>query len=63
MDVKYGWVTDSEKSLHQSLIGSSVIVGLSVGALLGGKVIIMGRRKTMIVMNVVGIVGVAMTMI
>ena len=38
-------------------------MGLTVGALTGGKVIIIGRRKTMLLMNVVGIVGVAMTLI
>ena len=45
------------------MIGSSVIVGLCMGACFGGKVILIGRRKTMILMNLVGIIGVAMTLV
>ena len=45
------------------MIGSSVIVGLAAGAMFGGKIILIGRRKTMILMNLIGMVGVSMTLI
>ena len=62
-NAKYGWVTPADKSLNQSLIGSSVVVGLSCGALSGGKIISIGRRKTQIIFNVIGMVGVAMCLV
>ena len=61
-NVKYGW-DESQQSFYQSLIGSSVIAGMATGALAGGKIIIIGRRKTIIIMNMIGIFGVAMTMV
>lgn len=61
--MKYKWTTTSEQSLNQSLIGTSVMVGLTVGAMIGGKVMLIGRRKTMIIFNLVGMVGVTMTLI
>lgn len=63
LDVKYGWDTPSQQALWESLIGSSVLVGLCTGAMFGGKVILIGRRKTMLLMNIVGSVGVAMTLV
>ena len=39
LNTKYEWTTASEKSLHQSFIGSSVVAGMAVGALIGGKMI------------------------
>ena len=39
------------------------MVGLCAGAMFGGKIILIGRRKTQIIMNVVGIAGVAMTLV
>ena len=61
-DVKYGW-DESQQSLYQSLIGSSVLVGMASGAMIGGKIIRIGRRRTMMIMNLVGIFGVAMTLV
>lgn len=63
LDQKYGWTTDSEQSLHQSFIGTSIVVGLAIGAFTGGKIIPYGRRRAMILTSFVGIVGVGLTMI
>ena len=38
LNLKYGWPEDKQ-AFHQSLIGSSIVVGLTVGAMIGGKVI------------------------
>ena len=32
LNEKYGWTTDSEKSLHQSFIGTSIVIGMAIGA-------------------------------
>ena len=40
-----------------------MIVGLCAGAMFGGKIILIGRRKTMLLFNLVGIIGVTMTLI
>ena len=61
--MKYGWDTDSQQALYQSLIGSSVIVGLCAGSMFAGKIILIGRRKTMLLFNMVGMVGVTMTLV
>ena len=62
-NVKYGWTSQSDQTLYQSLIGSSIMVGLSAGAMFGGKIIVIGRRKTQLLMNLLGMVGVGMTLI
>ena len=62
LNVKYGW-TEAQQPLNQSLIGSSVIVGLCVGSMFGGKVIAIGRRNTVLLMNLVGCFGVCLTLI
>jgi len=49
LNTKYGWTTVSEKSLHQSLIGSSVVAGMAIGALVAGKMMQNGRRRALIV--------------
>ena len=63
LNEKYGWTTEEEKALHQSFIGTSVVVGMATGAFTGGKIIPYGRRLAMIIANSVGILGVSLTMI
>ena len=63
LNQKYGWTTDSEKALHQSLIGSSIFVGMALGAFSAGKIIPYGRRLAMILTSIIGIVGVGLTLI
>ena len=63
LNEKYGWITEEEKALHQSLIGTSIVVGMAIGAFTGGKIIPYGRRLAMILANSVGIIGVSLTMI
>ena len=59
---KYHWETDSEQAIHQSYIGASIVCGLSAGALIGSYIIPIGRRKTLLIFNVVGLAGVTMVM-
>ena len=62
-NVKYGWKPGYDQDIHQSFIGSSVVVGLCIGSMAGGKVINMGRRKTILIFDMVGICGVLCTLI
>lgn len=63
LNAKYGWTTDSEKALHQSFIGSSVVVGMAVGAFCAGKLIQSGRRRAMLLTTYLGVLGVSLIMI
>lgn len=63
LEAKYGWKTDQEKGLYNSLIASSVIVGLVIGCAIGGKVVQYGRRNLIIAAILIGIVGTALTLI
>jgi MFS family permease len=49
--------------MYQSLIGASAVLGITIGAVCGGKIIAIGRRKTFLFACAVGIVGVAITLI
>ena len=62
-DVKYGWKTQSEQDFHESLIGSIIVLGLAAGAFSAGKMIPYGRRKTMMLTSIIGIVGVSLTLV
>ena len=62
-NAKYGWVGDKEQSLHQELIGSSYVLGLSVGAGLAGRLIQSGRRSAHLIAIGVGLVGVSLSLI
>jgi MFS family permease len=53
----YGWETTSQKSLWDSLVGSVFSLGAGIGCSVAGKVMQFGRRKSMFLSCVVGIVG------
>lgn len=50
-------------TLFSSLIGSSGIFGTTLGALSGGRIIKMGRKKTFIMANLIGFLGLSIQMI
>lgn len=63
-NAKYGWAPDSSEATQgNAIIGASVVVGLTCGALSAGKFITMGRRKTQLIFNCIGMFGVAMCMV
>jgi MFS family permease len=63
MNVKFGWATKDDQALYQSLIASSAVLGLTIGAIFGGKIITIGRRKSYILSCVLGIAGVLLTLV
>ena len=60
--VKYGW-SEASTPIHESIIGSSVVAGMAIGAFSGGKLMVHGRRRAMIISSLIGLVGVALTLI
>lgn len=58
---KFGW-TDSEAILYNTLISSAAIFGVVTGSLVGGKFIQKGRRRALIIFNVLGALATTLTM-
>ena len=56
-DTKFGYKTIEDKNYASALIGGSVTLGLTFGAAYGGKAISLGRRNALLLSNVVGIIG------
>jgi len=56
-EAKFGWETDESKALHNSLLGSSVVLGNLVGALMGGILMRIGRRRSYLIICCIGIIG------
>ena len=47
----------ADKSYYNSMTGGSVVVGAGLGAYVGGKLMIMGRRRLLLYASVLGIVA------
>jgi len=62
-NLKYGWDTKKEQTLHQSIIGSVVVAGMAIGAFASGKLMPYGRRLTMIIVAAIGAIGSGLTLI
>lgn len=54
----YGWKEDSSAaSWNDSFISSCFLLGQMIGATVGGKLMFIGRRKTILIAMLIGIVG------
>ena len=62
LDARFGWETKDEKAIHNQLITSSFVLGLSVGAGVAGKLIQSGRRRTHLMCVVLGTFGCLLSM-
>ena len=60
---QYNWDSGSEKSLFNSLIASSMILGVLLGCATAGKLIQFGRRKTILLGILIGAIGTGGTLI
>ena len=49
--------------MNESIVGSSVVLGICFGAATGGKLIQYGRRFTLIIAALIGIVGVSINLV
>ena len=59
---KFGW-DEAETNLNNSLINTSAVLGLTLGSLIGGKTITIGRRKAAFYLQSLAIVGALLTQI
>ena len=62
MAVKFGWNEDETK-FYNSLINLASIIGLALGCFFGGLIIPIGRRKTILIFNLLSIVGLSLSLI
>ena len=60
-EAKFGW-TEDETILNNTLISSSGIIGLTVGSFLGGSLLKLGRRRAVLIGQLIAIVGAAICM-
>ena len=61
-EAKFGW-TEDETILYNTIISSSGVVGLTIGSFMGGRLLSLGRRKAMIVAQLIAITGSLVSMI
>lgn len=59
---KFGW-DESETRLYNSLIGNSGLLGLMVGSIFGGGLITKGRRRAILLMNILIYIGASFTLV
>ena len=61
-NAKFHWDDPGIAHFNQGLIGSALILGVTFGALIGGKLMKIGRRKVQFINIVLGLVGISFTM-
>lgn len=59
----FDWTDKSTQDLYNTITNSIGLVGSGIGSLFGGKAIEYGRRKTILIFNVVLIIAVGIKMI
>ena len=58
INAKLGWYHDKDEAAHkQALIGTSVVLGMTLGAMFGGQLMKIGRRKAILISCFVGVSG------
>lgn len=58
LNAKLGWYHDENLATQkQALIGTSVVVGMTIGAVMGGSLMKIGRRRAVLLSCTFGIVG------
>lgn len=63
LDEKFGFDTDDKQLQAASWIGASITLGMTLGAVSGGRIIKIGRRKTLFLSICLGILGLSITMV
>jgi len=61
LDVEFGLTDQSEKNFYHTMIGSSAVLGATVGSFSAGSIIGIGRRKTMVIFNIIAVIAVTGT--
>jgi hypothetical protein len=61
--VHYGWTSAPLISQRQQMIGASIILGCTIGAASGGKIMQHGRRYAHLIACLIGSFGVCLTLL
>lgn len=56
-EVKYDWADGNDTDVHIAILGSSCILGMMLGAITGGVLMSIGRRRSMFICLTIGLVG------
>jgi len=59
---KFGW-DDEQTKLNNSILTNISLIGIMVGAIFGGPIITYGRRRAVLLMSAVMVIGVVLTLI
>ena len=62
-NAKFNWISDDDISSHEAYLGGSVVLGMTLGAVNGGLLMRIGRRRAVLVCCIIGIAGVSTTMV
>eukprot|EP00347_Sterkiella_histriomuscorum_P013305 403365224 len=63
LDVQFGLIDDNEKKFYHTMIGSSAVLGATVGSFSAGSIIQIGRRKSIIIFNFIAILATFSTLV
>ena len=61
-NVRFHWDTKNKQDLNQAVIGTIIVLGMTIGAISGGKLMTVGRRVALIICDIIGIIGASITM-
>jgi MFS family permease len=60
-NVKFNWTTQKEQNRNQAIIGGAVVLGMTIGAVCGGYLMKLGRRRAVLISALIGLAGIAIT--
>ncbi|CDW72682.1 sugar transporter family protein [Stylonychia lemnae] len=63
LDIQFNLTDKSDKNFYHTMIGSSAVLGATIGSFSAGKIIQIGRRRSIIIFNFIGAVAVFGTLI
>ena len=55
--------TDADKDTNKTLVSTASVLGISIGAIAGGKIIAYGRRRAVLVFDLLGILGCGLSVV
>lgn len=56
-EAKFGWADGFDKAIHNAFLGGSIMLGMTLGAVTGGVMMKIGRRKSMFICLTIGLIG------
>ena len=62
LEVQLEW-TDANKTDNKTLVSTASVLGVSIGAIVGGKIIAYGRRRSVLIFDLLGILGSVLSII